>query len=1253
VALAALWRSWGIVPDVVVGQSLGEVAAAHVAGALSLAEAIQVVVYRSRLMKQVEGKGKTAVVGLPAEKAMLALTGFEDLLAVAGSNSPDTSILSGTPDALERIMKSLDKQNVFCRLLSNVDIAFHSPQMDPIRTQLVEYLKDLQPKEAVIPIYSTVSGELIEGTQFNADYWGQNLREPFQFSHVIQQLVQNGYTNFVEIAPHPVLTTAVLENISHLGKEGNVIPSMRRHQEELGTLQSAAGQLYTLGYDIDWQILYPGFKHTVTLPTYPWQRQRYWFDQLQDGQTKQMIAQQTARRRGGTHPLLGEHVVVSNQIGQHLWETDLGAYSLNYLSEHRVQGAVLLPGTAYLEMVLSAARQAFGEVPCVLENVVFKQGLFLSENHLRKVQLTFTVDTDETAVFQIASTSSSNGRWTMHVTGRICYGDAVDQKDPEQLQIEKIKGRYRDKLSSQLHYELMSARGLQYGPAFQTLQDVWRQDGHALGQVKIDTTLNITPYQVHPTILDAGFQLVGTTLTNLGNGNQSEATYLPVGVRQVQVHRRPDNVLWCHVGLLPTLEADANNLEADIYLMDENGEVLVSMLGLQLQNIEAAQEAGKDNFDDWLYAIEWQPKELGEPEVTRPTGLALEQILEEVAGTAPAQEQGSWLIFTDQSGTGQKLSDLLQARGEQPILVSRGETYQVVDENHYQINQERSEDFKQLLVDALCEELPPCRGLVYLWGLDNPATAEITAELLTRIQVWNGHTTLYLMQAVAQADFGQLPRVWFVTRGAQPVNEPMAALNVAQSLLWGIGRVAAIEHSELWGGIVDLDPSEPAIEANALLKEIWESDGENQIAYRSQKRYVARLAHSPMAESHSLSTQFRADAAYLITGGFTGLGLGVARWMAANGARRLILMGRTPLPERSQWRDVSTDDPAAARIAAVRELEAQGVSVHVATADVGDAEQLSAFLTQYSEEGWPPIRGVFHSAGVTRDQLLWQMDIDTFNAPLRPKMFGAWLLHKLLAEQPLEFFVMFSSATSILGMFGQVNYAAGNAFMDALAHYRRAQGLPAISINWGGWAEIGIAARDNVTNQLKQRGMGLIQPEQGFQILHQLLIQRPSQVGVIPFDWDSWRQTSYPLYADFETARDGTIDPSRQKDDGLIQELLLLGTPLERQELIEDKLREALVKIMRMESGNLDAQQPLDTLGMDSIMAVELKNQIEESLEVTLSVVDLLQGASISNLAERILSLLNLEDDAKLAEMLAQIEELSSEEVALLLQDEV
>jgi len=329
-------------------------------------------------------------------------------------------------------------------------------------------------------------------------------------------------------------------------------------------------------------------------------------------------------------------------------------------------------------------------------------------------------------------------------------------------------------------------------------------------------------------------------------------------------------------------------------------------------------------------------------------------------------------------------------------------------------------------------------------------------------------------------------------------------------------------------------------------------------------------------------------------------------------------MARSAIPPRAQWNALAEDHPQAANIAFIRELEGMGVSVHVAAVDVVDQAALKQFLDDYRREGWPPLRGVIHSAGIVRDQVLTRMDQATFEAVLHPKMLGGWNLHECFKDTELDFFVLFSSISALVVTVGQSNYASGNAFLDALAHYRRGLGLPAISINWGPWA-IGMIAQLNLESLYAQRGIDVILPDHGMQILGHLMGRNPVQGMVVSANW----RTVVDSYAIVPrlVVHLATSDESAEAQEGVqlsIKDRLAQVSADERIELLASHCHDAVSRVLRIDSSRLDVETPLNTIGLDSMIAVELRIRLEKSLGAAPTVVEMLRGMSIRNLAQNI-----------------------------------
>jgi acyl transferase domain-containing protein/acyl carrier protein len=838
--------------------------------------------------------------------------------------------------------------------------------------------------------------------------------------------------------------------------------------------------------------------------------------------------------------------------------------------------------------------------------------------------------------------------------------------------LAEFRTRCSEQVSGQDYYLRLRENGIDYGPFFQSIAQLWRNNGDVLGEIKVPDASNaeFSAYRIHPAILDAGLQIMGAAVAAEATQNGNQGIFMPTRIDQIRVCGRPGQHLWSNARVQ---ERDADTVTGDLRLLDEAERVAVEILGLRFEYLgDDPQRAVETDLDDWLYELQWQPKERADGPVAT-----------ESSSTA---SRGSWLIFADSGGVGDALAALLEAQGQRSILVSRGESYEHTDGGHFRIRRDQPEDFRRLVEEALAPDQPVCHGIVHLWSLDAPRPQETTVASLNVAQTAGCGSALLLVQELARMEARDLPRLWLVTRGAQAAGEEPAPLDVAQSPLWGLGRVIAQEHPTLWGGLVDLEPATSlcAVAARQLGDEICAPDGEDQLAFRQGRRYVARLVRKRRSTTQERQIRWRPDGSYLITGGLGDLGLVVARWMVEQGARRLILLGRTKLPPRSSWSSVETGSRLAHQIAAIRQLEDLGASVHLAPVDVADEAQLSGFLDEFRSEGWPPIRGVVHAAGVLQDGLIVQLDAAQLNTVLRPKMVGGWLLHRLLNDAPLDFFVLFSSAGSLLGQAGQGNYAAANAFLDALAHHRKSQGQPAMSINWGAWVDLGFAdtaGGKRLAARLALLGISSMAAEQALEVLKRLLGQDSAQVVAVPVNWRQYREF-YPAGSEpallSELAGEEAhkeADFPRQADrpgekTGLTTAALLAAEPEERHELLQSYLSAQVARVLALSVAKLDLQQPLSNLGLDSLMAVELRNRVAIDLGIKVPVVKFLQGFSVDEAVTQVLDQLAAEgsspsaplapaltqqkdaiDKRNAEQLLANLDQLSDENVDSLLTD--
>jgi len=577
-----------------------------------------------------------------------------------------------------------------------------------------------------------------------------------------------------------------------------------------------------------------------------------------------------------------------------------------------------------------------------------------------------------------------------------------------------------------------------------------------------------------------------------------------------------------------------------------------------------------------------------------------------------------WLILADSQGVGQQLGRQLNSVGEVCILVFAGEKYQQTAPEEFTINPNNLEDFEEV-IETVAAKSPSLSGVVQCWTTEAGVGQAINSEELESLSKLGCGTTLSLVQALVKAGLSTVPRLWLVTSGAQavPSDHPVIP-GVAQSSVWGMGKVISLEHPELNCTRIDLDPEETLEgQADALFKEIWSEDSEDQVAWRGDGRYVARLVGSHhrqlVAQQADGKTQkplsFRDGASYLITGGMGGLGLLVANWMVSKGAKHVVLLGRR-----------SPDDAA---IKKITELEMAGAEVVVEIADVSDWESMRG-VWQRIQESNRPLGGVIHSAGMLSDGVLQNQSWSSFEQVMAPKVQGAWHLHQLSLNQSLDFFVLFSSAASLLGSPGQGNHSAANAFIDGLAHYRRAQGLPGLSIHWGAVSQVGEAAERGADVRVSKQGiMGAISPTQVFESLELLMSGSDVEVGVVPIEWSGWQEKveQWPFLADWSEI----TTPIATKDNPLLEQLKSVSF-MEREKILIAHIQNEAARVLAIKNFVIDIHKPLNEMGLDSLMSIELRNKIQSELEVDVPITKFMEGITIAALSNQLNEQLNQSD---------------------------
>ena len=1183
-ALAELWRSWGITPSAVLGHSVGEYTAACVAGVLTFEDGLKLIAERARLMQALPAGGAMAAVFASEEQIVPRLRGLEDRLALAAVNAPNETVVSGTAEAVERLLADLAAGGIEGRRL-NVSHAFHSPLLEPMLEPFAKRASAVACAAPRLPLISNVSGKVFAGGEKpDGNYWRQHARQPVRFAASIETLKTLGITSLLEVGPHPTLLPFARRNAPDA--TWNASASLRKGEPARRAILTALAELYAHGADVRWEaVAASGNGRRIALPTYPFQRGRYW-----------LPPEHTAARRSDTahHPLLGERRDLADPPGVSIWEEEIDLESHPWLRDHRVQGAAIVPATAYIEMALAAAGEVLGTGSLSVTKIEIEAPMILHEAGRRRLQISLRRQPDDALHFAVHSRDVADGtkadpkNWTRHVTAKVAMiptPDTVDGADT----LEALRAGCDATLDGGAFYEALEKRGNEWGPNFRGMEQVWRGEREAVGRIRVVPSLaaQARRYRFHPAVADScGHVLVATMPLDRTDGATGGA-FVGGGVGEVRFHRSPvGDVLWARARLRAATDDDSNVVIGDVEVFDESGALVSETREARLWYLDESSEDAAHVPDDWYHRVVWEKQTSGDR-------------------SARAAAPGSWLIFADSYGVAGRIADIRAADGLSTVLVKKGERWSRAGDR-VTMRPGEAEDYTRLF-----DEVAPPAAVLHLWSLD--AGGGDTE----RDQAAGAESLLHLLRGAKSRMVH--PRIWLATCGTQAVVETDPCNGFGHAALWGAGKALSVENAELWGGLVDLaDNPVPADAAAQIIREVTDADGEDKIAFRGGERYVPRLVRKAPRERPADDFVARADAAYLITGGRGGLGLAMARWLADRGARHLLLLGRTPLPARAAWASLDPESVEGRRAAAVAGLEALGARVETPSIDIGDERALSGYLAARNGQGAPPVRGVIHAAGILQFEALATQSVSAFRSEQHAKAGGALALHRLFGKEPLDFFVLCSSSSALLNSPLLGGYAAANAVLDALAHHRRAQGLPALSINWGTWGEVGMAVeagRGGRNDMLK--GAATISTARGLSALSDLLVGGDVQAAVMPMNWPEFAR-AYPHFAAdpflgslVETAG---LDAASAAPAGLSRARLIEASSEAWPALIADYLRTEAAHVLGAAPESFDTTSPLSAWGFDSLMAVQLKNRIETDLGIVIPMIDFLQGPSVEQL---------------------------------------
>ena len=1080
----------------------------------------------------------------------------------------------------------------------------------------------------------------------------------------------------MELSPHPVLSSMVLQCAATFPQNVQLLPSLRQGQPERFQMLKSLSALFVAGAEIDWQGVYPEGGRVVQLPLYPWQRKRFWLDlatpwkaDAQSVQTEVPVnwfydvhweekprtedrsVRAVTRRLPTPEALqvkLKPHLV--DLVNETRLVDSVGARSaIEKLAAQFATAALIRLGlepSPSQRFTMAALRQQLGVqarhtrlLTRILE-ILVEEG-FLEQSGAQ-FETTLAFQAVAPALVSLTDQAPSLRRKYQEFAtefellancGEQLSGVLRGEVDPLQL-LFPVDGSvnaerlYRDSPSARFYNRLIgelvgdavkvaasgdSVHLLELGAGtgsttncvlerlsgvrttycFTDISRLLLQDARAkfdrfptvrFALLNIEKPLDTQEYNVGACDIVLAANVLHATVDLRDTLKNVRQLLAPGGLLVLLETTAPRRWLDLIFGLTEGWGrfADTELRPNNALLRTDQWDRLLKESGFSATATVGAEFSKGGLHEQAVLIAKADESSLHPPatEISKPSTSAA----------------GRWLLFSDGKGLAQQVVQQLERDGGECVLVNRGSDFDDSNPFRPSIDPDKPEDYRRLLKEGTV-----WRGVLHAWALDAEFDEAHALPDLDRAEHLGCRSALFVVQALARMETSQPPKLWLLTRGAQTAWTRIRKSSMGQSPIWGLGRTVALEHPELWGGLIDLAADgDPHVLARRITLELCLPDGEDQIALSEDLRLVPRLLSTQPPSAPS--TVIKPNVSYLITGGLGGLGPHIANWLVNNGARHLILCGRRGLPERSSWVEIPPSHQSYGQVASIQKLERGGATVQFEKVDVADQGQMKALFERIRSSPMP-LGGIIHSAAEIKFCSLREMSADALHATMRAKVEGTWLLHELSRDLPLDFFVLFSSTATLFGAGRIAHYAAANQFLDFFAHWRRAAGLPTLSVNWGVWEEMR-ALGGNERDEAGRFGLRWMPASLALRALSILITDGGAQRMVADVDWELLKlsvetrgRRRFFEHINVKTA----ADPKPDAIGASWIERLNGVAPEDRRELVSSLVAGETRRVLGLNTEEqVDPDRGLFHLGMDSLMSVQLKGRLEKAVNCAL-----------------------------------------------------